>query len=539
MSRRATAGLLASFALLSSLALPSGDASACGGCFSGGGEPTIVTAHRMALSISTERTVLWDQIQYQGDPEEFAWVLPVRPGTTIELGSDAFFEALDAATRVNVFRPQNAFCESGFDEDSYYDNDDWGGGRYMGACSMTGCSAGLEAGDGRSSDGSGGGGGGTFGEDAPPDPVNVVHEESIGPYEAVILSSNEPGALYDWLLSHGYAIDASMEPTIDQYEAEGFYFVALRLIPGAGTHQMRPVRVTSPGAAPTLPLRMVAAGAGASIGLTLFMIGEGRWEASSFPNDQVDTSQLQWSFDESRSNYSELRLRTLGKRQGETWLTTYSKQGALLSPVYNPVAMGNTQYQASNGYGASTIADLYAMQGVANGEIQDTSCTAMFQQYANSTDKMVDPCADFGSADGGAGGAGGGMNEGGAMEGVGGAMEGVGGAMEGVGGAMEGVGGAMEGVGGAMEGVGGAMEGVGGATGAGGAPGAGGEAGVGGIGGQGARWSSLVGPAALRAGPAARWRAAGPARAAHPRGRAGVYGDDEPRRARRAEVCVR
>ena len=77
------------------------DASACGGCFVPPvqTERTVVTDHRMAFAISTQQTVLWDQIRYAGDPREFAWVLPVRPGSKIELSTDAWFAALDASTQ--------------------------------------------------------------------------------------------------------------------------------------------------------------------------------------------------------------------------------------------------------------------------------------------------------------------------------------------------------------------------------------------------------------------------------------------------------
>src|SRR5262245_7784907 len=86
------------------------DSSACGGCFHPEQQPqqtstTVVTAHRMALSISQTQTVLWDQVQYDGSPEEFAWVLPVKPGARIEVGSDAWFEVLDAATSTRVIAP--------------------------------------------------------------------------------------------------------------------------------------------------------------------------------------------------------------------------------------------------------------------------------------------------------------------------------------------------------------------------------------------------------------------------------------------------
>src|SRR5438552_18360027 len=84
-----------------------GDASACGGCFVPPvqTERTVVTDHRMAFSISKTQTVLWDQIRYSGDPREFAWVLPVRPGARIELSNDAWFAALDASTQPVVTSP--------------------------------------------------------------------------------------------------------------------------------------------------------------------------------------------------------------------------------------------------------------------------------------------------------------------------------------------------------------------------------------------------------------------------------------------------
>src|SRR3954468_259400 len=90
-------------------ALAPADAHACGGCFHPENQPpeleSLVTAHRMALSISPDASVLWDQVKYAGSPAEFAWVLPVMPGARLEVASDAWFEALDAATAVRLSPP--------------------------------------------------------------------------------------------------------------------------------------------------------------------------------------------------------------------------------------------------------------------------------------------------------------------------------------------------------------------------------------------------------------------------------------------------
>src|SRR5205823_2330913 len=109
-----------------------------------------------------------------------------------------------------------------------------------------------------------------------------LHEGTVGPYETVTLATNTPGALNTWLVAHGYNIDNDIQPVIDAYVAEDFDFIALRLLPGKGIRTMKPVRVVTPGAGMTLPLRMVAAGTGSSVAITLYTITEGRLEAEQY-----------------------------------------------------------------------------------------------------------------------------------------------------------------------------------------------------------------------------------------------------------------
>ena len=70
-------------ALSCGLALVAQDARACGGCFAPPAEATsFVVAHRMAFAVNETRTVLWDQFSYEGDPEDFSWVLRSFPART-------------------------------------------------------------------------------------------------------------------------------------------------------------------------------------------------------------------------------------------------------------------------------------------------------------------------------------------------------------------------------------------------------------------------------------------------------------------------
>ena len=101
---RLSYALVASLPLLS-LLTTTDEADACGGCFVSESESTQVTGHRMVLSISNEQTTLYDQIQYSGDPAEFAWVLPIRGQVDIGLSSDALFSLLEQETSITINSP--------------------------------------------------------------------------------------------------------------------------------------------------------------------------------------------------------------------------------------------------------------------------------------------------------------------------------------------------------------------------------------------------------------------------------------------------
>lgn len=273
-------------------------AEACGGCFVPQSERTVVTDHRMALSISPQQTVLWDQIRYSGDPAEFAWVLPVRAGAKLEISNDEWFSALDASTQPVVYQP------------NYF------GGRF--GCALTGCSSETAM----SADSFGAGG-----------QVQVLSQSVVGPYETVTLRATDDDALRLWLTSHDYAIPESITPTIDAYVREGFDFIALRLRPGCNERSMQPVRVVTNGADPTLPLRMVAAGVGAKVGITLFVIAEGRWQPQNFESAIIDDANVRWNRITNKSNYEELSQEIMQRR---AWITEYADKPQLpLFPRYD------------------------------------------------------------------------------------------------------------------------------------------------------------------------------------------------------------
>lgn len=295
------------------------EAGACGGCFHGPPTPTqtvtVITDHRMVFSISPTQTVLWDQIEYSGTASAFAWVLPVKPGSRIELSHDAWMAALDASTQTVIQAPQNN-CGVSQTQDV---NGGGGGGGACGGSTSTAEFAGA--------------GGGDFAEagsdDGGPPPVTVVTQQVVGPYDSVTVRSSQGEALGAWLRTNGYDVPQSLQPVIDAFTSEGFDFIALRLAPNEGVQAMQPVRVVTPGADLSLPLRMVAAGVGAHVGIELFVLSEGRYHPQNFPDASIDFSKLVWDPVAEVSNYTTLAQQALAANGGRGWLTEMSGPASL------------------------------------------------------------------------------------------------------------------------------------------------------------------------------------------------------------------
>ena len=296
--------LVAGVALASTVVCAAGEAHACGGCFVPPPPPqqteseSIITDEKMILSISMNQTTLYDQINYSGSPSSFAWVLPIKGTVTVGLSADILFQTINQLTATEVLSPP-VNCPP---------PPSCGGGGGAG-CARSASASALTVPSGGASD---------FAEDAGA-VVTVTSQKQVGPYETVQLHSTDGSALNQWLTLHGYAIPADTQTVIDAYVAQQFDFLALKLVPGEGVQSMQPVRVTSQGAAPTLPLHMVAVGTGATTGITIWIVADARWQPSNFPTFIITDSQLSWDWATTSSNYEAVRLAGEAALGGRGW----------------------------------------------------------------------------------------------------------------------------------------------------------------------------------------------------------------------------
>jgi hypothetical protein len=298
------------------------DAAACGGCFH---PPTQtvsdITDERMLLSVSTLQSTLYDQLRYAGSPSNFAWVLPIHGTVDVGLSADVLFDSVDALTTTQIVPPEPN-CPSP-------------NCAYPGAGSSN---AGAAAPSGGADRG-----------------VTVTKQENVGPYATVQLHATDSSALENWLAQNGYNIPADAAPVVAAYVKEGFDFLAMKLLPNQGVQAMRPVRVTTPGASITLPLRMAGVGTGASVGITIWVVADGRYEPQNFPFFHIADSDLVWDFSTSQSNYTTLRVQNEAQLKGKGWEIESSI--TLNEQTITNVILSGGQYYGGGGGGIAAPAD--------------------------------------------------------------------------------------------------------------------------------------------------------------------------------------
>ncbi len=274
------AALATTFLLLPLLAERS--ARACGAAFFEDPTTVHVTAHRMAISIATDRTIIWDQIQYQGDPKDFAFVFPVPPGSSVELGDDAWLTALDAYTSPVIYAPRDSS---------------------HGGCALMGCAATENTTAGNAS--------------AHGNGPNAAL--SIGPYEVAIVTPKTSAELLGAFTQAGLTVPSGADAIVSSYLAAGMSFVVMHLRPGCGERSIVPVRIVMPGSHPTVPLRLASIGSSGAVDVEIFVLGEQRWAPQSYPQGTLDFSALR--ADSVTNNYEELASGVFAAGQGRTFIT--------------------------------------------------------------------------------------------------------------------------------------------------------------------------------------------------------------------------
>jgi hypothetical protein len=302
---------------LAALLLGPRPAEACGGTFCDNG-PQVMPVDQTGENIlfwidhsGTEpHTEAHIQIQYEGDAENFAWIIPVQQVPEVLVGNQALFDNLLLAT-VPTFNVSTVFetCEE--DEPAV--------GLCAGLRSVEDFASDDEAGDEFAGDG------GETGNEGP----DILDRGFAGAFEYVVLTGSSVQEIVDWLAMAGYAQDDDAPPILQEYLDDGFVFVAVKLRGGAEVDEIHPLAIRYPGIEPCVPIKLTRIAAVDDMAIRTFFLGEGRAAPQNWPHVVVNPVAFDWV--NQGSNYLEVVSLAIDEAGGRAFMTEYAGTDEVVS----------------------------------------------------------------------------------------------------------------------------------------------------------------------------------------------------------------
>jgi hypothetical protein len=280
--------LLAATLLTALPALTPAPAHACGGTFcdipppNQPPMPVDQSGENILFVVENNRVEAHVQIQYTGNPERFAWVVPMPKKPKISAGSQALFDRLLQGT-VPTFQVQNT-AVTGCNRGNFSDS---GGGIGCGASGdslSTNDSAEFFPG---TSNGAAGGG--------QPSGPQVIARASVGSYETVTLGGGTADELLGWLNENNYLIPDTTSQFLKDYLEQQFVFVAVKLTAGAGLDEIHPLVFSYDGDQPCVPLKLTAVAAVENMGVRTFFLGSERFAPKNYKHVVVNELKFDWT----------------------------------------------------------------------------------------------------------------------------------------------------------------------------------------------------------------------------------------------------
>ncbi len=274
-------------------------ALACGGLFCNSAQPVNQAAERILFAHTPGEAGVGEvemhvRITYQGPPIDFGWILPAPRGVETTLSSEALFRALDGA-----YTPQFQLrTEFGIDCE-------WGG--EGGAGGAGGAVANADAGAAM--------------EPEPP-PVQVLSREAIGPYDRAILDAPSVQALRDWLDANGFAIPEATDALLAPYIELDAVFVAIKLLAGAESGDVVPLRLTFPSDRPAIPIIPTAVAAEPDMGIIVHVLGQSRAIPLNYLHVQINEAAIDWRG--GADNYADVVSAAADEAGGHAFATDYA-----------------------------------------------------------------------------------------------------------------------------------------------------------------------------------------------------------------------
>ena len=292
--------LFVAFLLSSSvsfIAIP--DAAACGGFFCSN-LPMDQAGEEIAFEMTPEYVMAIIKIFYQGEAEDFSWILPLQSVPEVGTSSGTIFERLHNRT------------DPSFELQGMWDN-------------QCGWWFAVPEADG----GVGGGGNG----------VLVLDAGQVGPYDYTVVESDDVMALTNWLYENDFEQPEEATPLIAEYVEKNFVFLALKLSAGSATGDIVPITVKTTAPDPCVPLVLTQIAAVEDMPVRLWIFGEERAVPTNWLHVKPNLMHLDWFSvagwgTNPLSMYEEILKKAVDEAAGHGFATDYAGDSGILDDAF-------------------------------------------------------------------------------------------------------------------------------------------------------------------------------------------------------------
>jgi len=236
-------------------------ASACGGLFCQN-IPVNQAAEQILFHEDGEYITAMVRILYDGDAEDFSWVVPVPDTPELSTGSDTFFNELN-----NLTQPVFTLNREG-----------------DGGCPIDFLTGGNDAGAVAA----------TASAEADSDGVTIEDELSVGPFEIQIVSSTNPDEMATWLTDNDYDLSSRGEELITPYVNDGMKFVAVKLRSGQSSGSIQPLIMKYKSDKPMVPIKLTAVAAMQDMGVLVWLVSDARGVPDNYLHVVPNYTKLNW-----------------------------------------------------------------------------------------------------------------------------------------------------------------------------------------------------------------------------------------------------
>lgn len=284
------------------------EAAACG-CFAPPNPSVQIVqgGERIVFAMDSGNVKAHIQIQYNGDAEEFAWLVPLPAIPEVGVGTDELFTQI-----INTTQPRYQVTR-----------------RFEGNCPFDPNRSDLNTGVPDSA------GEGGAPSPAPAEPGSpLIVRDLVGPYDYAVLSAESKDAMLEWLATEEFFVPTGTDDAVDPYIRPGAYFLALKLRKdqALGAGDLQPVTLTYQSELPMIPIVLTSVAADPDMPVLVWVLGEHRAIPRNFFHTRINDALLDWV--NSASNYVDVVTKAVDEADGHhSFVTEYAGTSEVMRDV--------------------------------------------------------------------------------------------------------------------------------------------------------------------------------------------------------------